>query len=174
MVYYVYAIVSTIAVDITIISTKYSTIFCINCLLIIILDYKVLHITSTRFYFCLATFDCLVTWHVTNMNVARSPPVERWNQLLEHISEQLRSSKALLGLWQRYKSLYSQCAAAVQKQEERADRLLKSATDRDITAEESSAWIKDCSVSAYVASFSFAASIRWLIFRFSRLTSAPF
>lgn len=69
----------------------------------------------------------------------------RWNQLLEQISEQLRSSKALLGLWQRYKSLYSQCAAAVHKQEERADRLLKSATDGDITAEESSAWMKDCS-----------------------------
>lgn len=77
-----------------------------------------------------------------------SPPVNRWNQLLEQISEQLRSSKALLGLWQRYTSLYSQCAMAVQKQEERADCLLKSATDRDITAEESSAWMKDCGVSS--------------------------
>ena len=37
--------------------------------------------------------------------------------------------------------------AAVQRQEERADRLLKSATDRDVTEEESSAWIRDCSVS---------------------------
>lgn len=79
----------------------------------------------------------------------------RWNQLLEQISEQLRSSKSLLGLWRRYKSLYSQCVAAVQKQEERADRLLKSATDREITAEESSAWMKDCSVSGDVASSSF-------------------
>lgn len=82
-----------------------------------------------------------------------SPPVKRWNQLLEQISEQLRSSKALLGLWQRYRALYSQCAAAVHKQEERADRLLKSATDRDITAEESSAWMKECSVSADVPSY---------------------
>lgn len=71
----------------------------------------------------------------------------RWNRLLEQISEQQRSSKALLGLWQRYKLLYSQCVTAVQKQEDRADRLLKSATDREITEEESSAWIKDCSVS---------------------------
>ena len=70
----------------------------------------------------------------------------RWNSLLEQISEQLRSSKALLGLWQRYKLLYGQCVAAVQKQEECADRLLKSATDRDITEEESNAWIKDCNV----------------------------
>lgn len=74
----------------------------------------------------------------------------RWNQLLEQISEQLRSSKALLGLWQRYKLLYRQCVAAVQKQEECADRLLRSTTDREITEEESSAWIKDCDVSKYV------------------------
>lgn len=73
----------------------------------------------------------------------------RWNRLLEQISEQLRSSKALLGLWQRYKLLYGQCVTAVQKQEEHADRLLKSATDREITEEESSAWIKDCSVSRH-------------------------
>lgn len=66
--------------------------------------------------------------------------------MLEQISEQLRSSKALLGLWQRYKLLYGQCGTAVQKQEERADRLLKSAMDREITEEESSIWIKDCNV----------------------------
>lgn len=71
----------------------------------------------------------------------------RWNQLLEQISEQLRSSKTLLGLWQRYKLLHSQCVTAVQKQEERTDHLLKSATDRDITEEESNTWIKDCCVS---------------------------
>lgn len=100
------------------------------------------------------------------MKVECSSPVERWNQLLEQISELLRSSKALLGLWQRYKTLYSQCAVAVQKQEERADRLLRSATDRDITAEESSAWMKDCSVSGDVTSSSFATSFCWLIFRF--------
>lgn len=72
---------------------------------------------------------------------------DRWNHLLEQISEQLRSSKGLQGLWQRYKSLYGQCVTAVQKQEEHADRLLKSATDREITEEESSAWITDCNVS---------------------------
>ncbi|XP_031656062.1 nesprin-1 isoform X1 [Oncorhynchus kisutch] len=69
----------------------------------------------------------------------------RWNGLLEQISEQLRSSKALLGLWQRYTELYDQSVSAVHKQEERADRLLKSATDRDVTEEESNAWIRDCS-----------------------------
>ena len=53
----------------------------------------------------------------------------------------------MLGLWQRYKTLYGQCVTAGQKQEERADRLLKSATDREITEEESSVWIKDCNVS---------------------------
>ncbi|XP_077443053.1 nesprin-1 isoform X2 [Stigmatopora argus] len=68
----------------------------------------------------------------------------RWNHLLEQISEQLRSSKALLGLWHQYKELFSTCAKAVERQEERTDRLLKSATDRDITEEESSGWIKDC------------------------------
>ncbi|XP_061756512.1 nesprin-1-like isoform X2 [Nerophis ophidion] len=68
----------------------------------------------------------------------------RWNDLLEQISEQLRSSKALLGLWQHYKEMYSTCVHAVQRQEERADRLLKSAIDRDITEEESISWMKDC------------------------------
>ncbi|MEQ2158302.1 hypothetical protein GOODEAATRI_010793, partial [Goodea atripinnis] len=68
----------------------------------------------------------------------------RWNHLLEQISEQLRSSKSLLGLWQRYRSLYSQCVKEVQKQEERADRMLRSATDREITEEESRTWVKDC------------------------------
>ncbi|XP_042156778.1 nesprin-1 isoform X2 [Oncorhynchus tshawytscha] len=69
----------------------------------------------------------------------------RWNSLLEQISEQLRCSKALLGLWQRYTELYDQSVSAVHKQEERADRLLKSATDRDVTEDESNAWIRDCS-----------------------------
>ncbi|XP_019750512.1 nesprin-1 isoform X11 [Hippocampus comes] len=68
----------------------------------------------------------------------------RWNDLLEQISEQLRSSKALLGLWQQYTELFGTCVKAVERQEERVDRLLKSATDRDITEEESSAWIKGC------------------------------
>lgn len=78
---------------------------------------------------------------------------QRWNQLLEQISEQLRSSKTLLGLWQRYKLLHSQCVTAVQKQEERTDQLLRSATDRDITEEESLAWIKDCCVSRDATQF---------------------
>lgn len=73
--------------------------------------------------------------------------LHRWNHLLEQISVQLKIGKDLLGLWQRYKLLYSQCVAGVRRQEECADRLLKSATDREITEEESSAWMKDCSVS---------------------------
>lgn len=72
----------------------------------------------------------------------------RWNNLLENISEQLKSSKALLVLWQHYQSLYSQCLTAVQKQEERADHLLRSATDKEITEEESGAWIQECNVRA--------------------------
>ena len=36
---------------------------------------------------------------------------------------------------------------AVQRQEDRANRLLKSATDRDITEQESAAWVRDCDVS---------------------------
>ncbi|XP_031731325.1 nesprin-1 isoform X8 [Anarrhichthys ocellatus] len=78
------------------------------------------------------------------LNTALQDVNIRWNSLLEQISEQLRSSKALLGLWQHYRSSCGQCVTAVQKQEERADRLLKSATDREITEEESSAWIMDC------------------------------
>lgn len=78
-------------------------------------------------------------------------PLCRWNGLLEQISEQLRSSKALLGLWQHYRTLHNSCLAAVQREEECADRLLKSATDRDLTEQESSSWIKDCDVSGYTA-----------------------
>ncbi|XP_068610253.1 nesprin-1 [Brachionichthys hirsutus] len=69
----------------------------------------------------------------------------RWNHLLEQISEQLRRSKALLGLWQRYKSLDVQCVAAVQKHQEWTDQLLKTATDREIMEEGSSAWMEECS-----------------------------
>lgn len=60
---------------------------------------------------------------------------------------QLKSGKDLLGLWQRYKLLHSQCVAAVHKQEDCVDRLLNSASDREITEEENDAWIKDCNVS---------------------------
>ncbi|XP_053736179.1 nesprin-1 isoform X10 [Synchiropus splendidus] len=68
----------------------------------------------------------------------------RWNHLLEQISEQLRSSKTLLGLWQQYKTSHSQCVMAVQRQENHANHLLKSMTDTDVTEEDSSRWIKDC------------------------------
>ncbi|XP_061127011.1 nesprin-1-like isoform X2 [Syngnathus typhle] len=78
------------------------------------------------------------------LNRAMRDVNRRWNNLLAQISEQLRSSKALLGLWQKYTELFAMCTKAVERQEERVDRLLKSATDRDITDEESSAWIKDC------------------------------
>ncbi|TNN68504.1 Nesprin-1 [Liparis tanakae] len=78
------------------------------------------------------------------LNTALQDVNIRWNSLLEQISEQLRSSKALMGLWQRYRSSCGQCVTLVQRQEERADRLLKSATDREITEDESSAWIMDC------------------------------
>lgn len=74
-------------------------------------------------------------------------PLHRWNHLLEQISLQLKSGKDLLGLWQGYKSLHGQCAAAVRKQEDCADRLLKRASDREITEEENGAWVKDCDVS---------------------------
>lgn len=73
--------------------------------------------------------------------------LHRWNHLLEQLSEQLRKGKALLELWQCYKLLYGQCVTAVQKQEEHADSLLKSATDRENTDEESTTWINDYNVS---------------------------
>lgn len=60
---------------------------------------------------------------------------------------QLKSGKDLLGLWRRYKLLHGQCVAAVHKQEDCADHLLKSFSDREITEEENDAWIKDCNVS---------------------------
>ncbi|KAJ8270593.1 hypothetical protein GJAV_G00116870 [Gymnothorax javanicus] len=69
----------------------------------------------------------------------------RWNGLLEEIAEQLKSSKALLQLWQRYKELYGQSAKNVQRQEEQADRLLKTAANKDISDQEVSVWIQECS-----------------------------
>lgn len=87
-------------------------------------------------------------WHGCRYNSLHATSLlHRWNHLLEQISVQLKIGKDLLGLWQRYKLLYSQCVAGVRRQQECADRLLKSATDREITEEESSAWMKDCSVS---------------------------
>lgn len=74
--------------------------------------------------------------------------VSRWSSLLEEISERLRSSKALLQLWQHYKELYGKSSSSVQLQEEQADRLLETACTKDITDEEVSTWIQDCSVSS--------------------------
>uniref|UniRef100_A0A8C7ULC6 Spectrin repeat containing, nuclear envelope 1b n=1 Tax=Oncorhynchus mykiss TaxID=8022 RepID=A0A8C7ULC6_ONCMY len=69
----------------------------------------------------------------------------RWSSLLEEISERLKSSKALLQLWQHYKELYGKSSSSVQLQEEQADRLLETACTKDITDEEVSTWIQDCS-----------------------------
>lgn len=67
--------------------------------------------------------------------------------MLEEIAERLKSSKALLQLWQRYKELHEQSGSSVQLQEEKADQLLKTACSRDVADEEVSGWIQDCSVS---------------------------
>ena len=71
----------------------------------------------------------------------------RWTGLLEEIAERLRSSKALLQLWQRYKELYEQSYQSIQLQEEMADQLLKTTCSKDIADEEVSDWIRECSVS---------------------------
>lgn len=72
--------------------------------------------------------------------------ISRWNNLLEEIAEQLRASKALLQLWQRYKDYSKQCAAAVQQQEGRTSEFLKAATNKDIGDDEVATWIQDCNV----------------------------
>lgn len=72
--------------------------------------------------------------------------VSRWNNLLEEISEQLHSSKALLQLWRRYKDYSTQCASTVQQQADRTNELLKAATNKDIADDEVAAWIQDCNV----------------------------
>lgn len=90
----------------------------------------------------------------------------RWAGLLEEIAERLRSSKALLQLWQRYKELYEQGYSSIQRQEEKADQLLKLACSKDIADEEVSDWIQECSVSeATAVTFTF----KCLIFLFSRV-----
>ncbi|KAM4866179.1 nesprin-1 isoform 1-T1 [Thomomys bottae] len=68
----------------------------------------------------------------------------RWSDLLEEISEQLHSSKALLHLWQRYRDYSRQCASAVQQQEDRTKALVKAATHSDIADDEVATWIQDC------------------------------
>uniref|UniRef100_A0A1A8H4I9 Spectrin repeat containing, nuclear envelope 1b n=1 Tax=Nothobranchius korthausae TaxID=1143690 RepID=A0A1A8H4I9_9TELE len=69
----------------------------------------------------------------------------RWSGLLEEIAERLRSSKALLQLWQHYKELHGQSCCSVQLQEEKADQLLKSTCRKDIADEEVASWIQECS-----------------------------
>lgn len=71
--------------------------------------------------------------------------------MLEEIAERLRSSKALLQLWQRYKELYEQSCSSIQLQEEKADQLLKTTCSKDIADEEVSDWIQQCSVSETIA-----------------------
>lgn len=73
--------------------------------------------------------------------------VFRWNSLQEEIVERLKSSKALLQLWQSYKDLYGQSDSSIQTLEERANQMLKTASHKDITEEEVSTWIQDCAVS---------------------------
>ncbi|MCJ8743979.1 hypothetical protein PDJAM_G00100910, partial [Pangasius djambal] len=68
----------------------------------------------------------------------------RWNSLLEQISDQLRSSKNLLQLWQRYKELHESSSKDVQRLEERAERLLNSSAHRETTEQEVKTWIHDC------------------------------
>uniref|UniRef100_UPI0037E92F69 nesprin-1 isoform X2 n=1 Tax=Semicossyphus pulcher TaxID=241346 RepID=UPI0037E92F69 len=80
-----------------------------------------------------------------SLNNALKDVNARWTGLLEEIAERLRSSKALLQLWQRYKELYEQSCSSIQLQEEKADQLLKLACSKDIADEEVSDWIQECS-----------------------------
>uniref|UniRef100_A0AAV2JAL2 Calponin-homology (CH) domain-containing protein n=1 Tax=Knipowitschia caucasica TaxID=637954 RepID=A0AAV2JAL2_KNICA len=68
----------------------------------------------------------------------------RWTGLLEEIAERLKSSKALLQLWQRYKELYDQSCCSVQLQEEKTERLLKTSRRKDMADEAVSDWIHQC------------------------------
>lgn len=70
----------------------------------------------------------------------------RWNSLLEEIVERLKSSKALLHLWHSYRDLYEQSKGSIHSLEDKAEQLLKTASRKDISEEEVSTWIQDCSV----------------------------
>lgn len=70
----------------------------------------------------------------------------RWSSLLEEIVERLKSSKALQQLWQSYRDLYDQSNGSIQSLEEKAEQLLKVANKKDISEEEVSSWIQDCTV----------------------------
>ncbi|XP_077205606.1 nesprin-1 isoform X11 [Paroedura picta] len=78
------------------------------------------------------------------LNITLKEVIMRWNNLLEEIAEQLHSSKALLQLWQKYRTYYMQCSCTVQQYEERTNELLKAASSKDIGDDEVTAWIHDC------------------------------
>ncbi|XP_037550764.1 nesprin-1 [Nematolebias whitei] len=80
-----------------------------------------------------------------SLNSALKDVNARWNGLLEEIAERLRSSKALLQLWQRYKELYEQSCSSIQLQEDRANQLLKSTCSKDMADEDVTSWIQECS-----------------------------
>ncbi|KPP77537.1 nesprin-1-like, partial [Scleropages formosus] len=69
----------------------------------------------------------------------------RWNGLMEEVTEQLRSSKALQQLWQRYQELYSQTATAIQQQEEQADGVLEASYNQDFADKGLLFWVQKCS-----------------------------
>ncbi|KAI5615121.1 nesprin-1 isoform X2 [Silurus asotus] len=87
--------------------------------------------------------DCHCTV-ADSLNTTLNEINHRWNLLLEQISDQLRSSKNLLQLWQRYKELHESSSKDVQRLEERAERLLNSSTHRETTEQEEQTWIRDC------------------------------
>lgn len=70
----------------------------------------------------------------------------RWSSLVEEIVERLKSSKALLQLWQSYRDLYEQSNGSIQSLEDKAEQLLRIANKKDISEEEVSTWIQECTV----------------------------
>ncbi|TSR99415.1 Nesprin-1 [Bagarius yarrelli] len=87
--------------------------------------------------------DCHCTV-ADSLNTTLTEINHRWDSLLEQISDQLKSSKNLLQLWQRYKELHESSGKDVQRLEERAERLLHSSAHRNTTEQEVTAWIHDC------------------------------
>lgn len=92
-------------------------------------------------------FSKNITFSLNKLNISLSLFNFRWTGLLEEIAERLKSSKALLQLWQRYKELHEQSCCSIQHQEEKADQLLKSTCSKDIADEDVSNWIREYSVS---------------------------
>lgn len=93
--------------------------------------------------------DVSTFWSVKQAVVNVSPVLValRWSELLEEMVERLRSSKALLQLWQRYTELHAQSCSSIQLQEEQADQLLKNTCSKYTADEEITSWIQQCSVS---------------------------